>query len=682
MPSLTDSVRATIRRYRMIAPGKPVVVAVSGGPDSLCLLDVLANLCAELMCTLHVVHLDHRLRGAQSAAEAAFVAETAERLGIAATVEAVDVRALAVERNLNLHAAGRLARYRLLARVALTIGAQAVATAHHADDQAETVLLHLVRGAGVEGLRGIRPVVAWGEWRVIGDMDEDDRAALPHDEHTPRLIRPLLNVARADIETYCVEHGLVPRRDPSNVDRRYLRTRIRQDVLPALATLNPQIVAALGRTASACAETADFIEQELNRVWDALTTARTDRLSFDGRRWRDLHPALQHAAIRRAYTLIGGSDTLGYDDVMRACDAVGRGVGRRIELPGGVALVTDYDGGFGIIRGEPAPGEGLRLPVIETTLTVPGCIELHGGRALCADYRPAAPSSRWEVFLDAAACAAPLTVRRRRPGDRMRLVGGRGTRRIQDIMVDAKIPRALRAEWPLVVAGERIVWLPGIGVAEEVGASTGQAALHLWIEGISDEDEPGGIAIVKEHSMHDDMAKILLTAEQIQERVRALGAQITADYRPLGDLLLVGVLKGCAMFMVDLARAIDLPLGMDFIATSSYGKTTESSGVVRMLKDLDTDIAGRHVLIVEDIIDSGLTLAYLRGHLMRRNPASLRICALLNKPERRRADIPIDYLGFDIPNEFVVGYGLDFDEKYRNLPYIGVLHERIYHTTA
>jgi hypoxanthine phosphoribosyltransferase (EC 2.4.2.8) len=195
----------------------------------------------------------------------------------------------------------------------------------------------------------------------------------------------------------------------------------------------------------------------------------------------------------------------------------------------------------------------------------------------------------------------------------MRLTGGRGTRRIQDIMVDARIPRALRAEWPLVVAGERIVWLPGIGVAEEVRASTGHAALHLWIEGISDEDEPGGIAVVKEHSMHDDMAKILLTAEQIQERVRALGAQITTDYRPLGDLLLVGVLKGCAMFMVDLARAIDLPLGMDFIATSSYGKTTESSGVVRMLKDLDTDIAGRHVLIVEDIIDSGLTLAYLRG---------------------------------------------------------------------
>ena len=682
MPSLVESVRATIRRYRMIASGKPVVVAVSGGPDSLCLLDVLVNLHAELMCTLHVVHLDHRLRGAQAAAEAAFVAEIAERMGIAATIEAVDVRALAAERHLNLHAAGRLARYRLLAQVALTIGAQAVATAHHADDQAETVLLHLVRGAGVEGLRGIRPVVAWEEWRAIGDMNDDALAVSPTDRHAPRLIRPLLEVARADIETYCVERGLVPRRDPSNVDRRYLRTRIRQDVLSVLATLNPQIVAALGRTASACAETADFIEQELDRVWAALTLTQTDRLTFDGRCWRDLHPALQHAAIRRAYALIGGSDTLGYDDVTRACDAVGRGVGRRIELPGGVALVTDYDGGFGIIRGEPAPGDGLRLPVGEATLTVPGCIALHDGRVLCADYGLAAASSRWEVFLDAAICAAPLTVRRRRPGDRMRLAGARGTRRIQDIMVDARVPRALRAEWPLVVAGERIVWVPGIGMAEGACASPGQVAIRVWIEGLSDTGESAGVDVVKEHSMHDDMAKILLTAEQIQERVRALGAQITADYRPLGDLLLVGVLKGCAMFMVDLARAIDLPLGMDFIATSSYGKTTESSGVVRMLKDLDTDIAGRHVLIVEDIIDSGLTLAYLRGHLLRRNPASLRICALLNKPERRRADIPIDYLGFDIPNEFVVGYGLDFAEKYRNLPYIGILHERIYHTTV
>ncbi|HMQ34561.1 MAG TPA: hypoxanthine phosphoribosyltransferase [Chloroflexaceae bacterium] len=178
--------------------------------------------------------------------------------------------------------------------------------------------------------------------------------------------------------------------------------------------------------------------------------------------------------------------------------------------------------------------------------------------------------------------------------------------------------------------------------------------------------------------MHHDMARVLITAEEIQRRVRELGAQITADYAGLDDLLLVGVLKGCAMFMVDLARAVELPLAIDFIAVASYGASTESSGVVRMLKDLDADIAGRHLLIVEDIIDSGLTLAYLRGQLLQRNPASLRICTLLNKPERRTADVPVEYLGFDIPNEFVVGYGLDYAERYRNLPYIGVLKPEIY----
>ena len=178
--------------------------------------------------------------------------------------------------------------------------------------------------------------------------------------------------------------------------------------------------------------------------------------------------------------------------------------------------------------------------------------------------------------------------------------------------------------------------------------------------------------------MDRDIDKILLSSEQIQARVCELGEQIVRDYMPLGDLLLVGVLKGCMMFMVDLARAIPFPLGIDFIATSSYGHSTESSGVVRVLKDLDTDIAGRQVLIVEDIIDSGLTLAYLRSQLLRRNPAGLRVCALLNKPDRREADVPVDYLGFDIPNEFVVGYGLDYGERYRNLPYIGVLKQEVY----
>ena len=178
--------------------------------------------------------------------------------------------------------------------------------------------------------------------------------------------------------------------------------------------------------------------------------------------------------------------------------------------------------------------------------------------------------------------------------------------------------------------------------------------------------------------MHTDIERILISTDDLSARIAELGKQIASDYADTKNLLLVGVLKGCMMFMVDLARAIELPLAIDFIAVSSYGKSTESSGVVRMLKDLDTDIANYHVLIIEDIIDSGLTLAYLRSQLLRRNPASLRICTLLNKPERRTADVPVDYVGFDIPNEFVVGYGLDYGEIYRNLPYIGVLKASVY----
>jgi hypoxanthine phosphoribosyltransferase len=171
--------------------------------------------------------------------------------------------------------------------------------------------------------------------------------------------------------------------------------------------------------------------------------------------------------------------------------------------------------------------------------------------------------------------------------------------------------------------------------------------------------------------------KVLIDDAQVQAKIRELGTQITADYAGK-DLLLVGVLKGALLFIVDLARQIDLPLELDFMAISSYGAATETSGVVRILKDLDTSIEGRDVLIVEDIIDSGLTLNYIVEHLRNRGPASIKICSLLNKPSRRRVDVKVDYRGFDIPDEFVVGYGLDFQQRYRNVPFVGVLKPETY----
>jgi hypoxanthine phosphoribosyltransferase len=168
------------------------------------------------------------------------------------------------------------------------------------------------------------------------------------------------------------------------------------------------------------------------------------------------------------------------------------------------------------------------------------------------------------------------------------------------------------------------------------------------------------------------VSKVLIEEDALAARVAELGSEISSDYAEKG-LLLVGVLKGAVFFMADLMRQLSIPCEVDFMAISSYGASTDSSGVVRILKDLDINIEGRDVLVVEDIIDSGLTLSYLIRNLESRNPASLEICALLTKPERREIDVHVRYTGFEIPNEFVIGYGLDFDERYRNLPYVAVL---------
>lgn len=183
--------------------------------------------------------------------------------------------------------------------------------------------------------------------------------------------------------------------------------------------------------------------------------------------------------------------------------------------------------------------------------------------------------------------------------------------------------------------------------------------------------------------MYDgDIATTLVTEQAIRDKIVELAAEIGRDYvadrAPASDLLLVGVLKGAVMFMSDLARALPVPVQLEFMAVSSYGSATSSSGVVRILKDLDRDIAGRHVLIVEDIIDSGLTLSWLLKNLESRGPASLQVCTLLRKPDAVKVDVPVRYVGFDIPNEFVVGYGLDYAERYRDLPFIGTLDPTVY----
>lgn len=178
-------------------------------------------------------------------------------------------------------------------------------------------------------------------------------------------------------------------------------------------------------------------------------------------------------------------------------------------------------------------------------------------------------------------------------------------------------------------------------------------------------------------SMNDDIRAVLVSEQQLKDKVAQLGAQISQDYAGK-DLVLVSILKGAVVFMADLMRAVTIPCSIDFMVVSSYGAGTTTTGLVKIIKDLDSDLSGKDVLIVEDILDTGVTLSNLVPMLKMRDPNSVRSCAILDKPSRRRADIQADYIGFQVPDEFVVGYGLDYDEKYRNLPYVGVLKPSVY----
>ena len=177
--------------------------------------------------------------------------------------------------------------------------------------------------------------------------------------------------------------------------------------------------------------------------------------------------------------------------------------------------------------------------------------------------------------------------------------------------------------------------------------------------------------------MINDVEKVLLSEEQLSQKIAELGEEISKDFQGK-EIVAICVLKGAILFMADLARAVKVPMALDFMAVSSYGNGTSTSGTVRILKDLDNSIEGKHVLVVEDIIDSGVTLKYLLKNLKSRKPASIKLCTLLNKPERRRVEVDIDYCGFTVPDYFLVGYGLDYAEKYRNLPFIGILKPAIY----
>ncbi len=461
---LIDKVRATIHSCGLLHSGETVVVAVSGGPDSLCLLHVLRQLQGELGIALHVAHLDHGLRGEESAADAAFVAELARDWGLAATVEAADVRAVQQAQRLSLEEAARYVRYAFLARVAAAVGTPTVAVGHTADDQVETILIHFLRGAGLAGLRGMLPLQEMAVRPLRADLASGEKPAAPL-----RLVRPLLEVTHAEVEAYCAEHGLTPRRDRSNEDEAILRNRLRRRLLPALEAYNPNLRATMLRAARALADDYAYLQAEVARLWPALAQETADAVAFDLAAWRGLHPALQRHLLREAVARRqGGWQDVGAGHMEKALAVAEKRVGAQVALPNGLRVTKSYTH---LIVGQaaagPVPASQPLLNVEQLPLAIPGVTPLPGSpwqvqaevvERIAGELPPPSP---YAVTVDFAAVGSELVLRRRRPGDRFQPLGLGGSQKLQDFFVDHKVPREWRDLVPIVATPRQIVWVVG-----------------------------------------------------------------------------------------------------------------------------------------------------------------------------------------------------------------------------
>jgi len=483
---LIAQVRATIQEQGLFRPGEAVVVAVSGGPDSLCLLHVLRQLQDELGIALHVAHLDHGLRGAESAADAAFVAEMARAWGLPATIEAADVRAVQQAQRLSLEEAARYVRYAFLARVAANVGTSTVAVGHTADDQVETILIHFLRGAGLAGLRGMLPVQEMAVRPLRADLSPDEQPAAPI-----RLVRPLLAVTRAEVEAYCAEHGLAPRHDRSNEDEAILRNRLRRRLLPTLETYNPNLRATLLRAAHALADDYAYLQAEVERLWPTLAQETADAVAFDLAAWRGLPPALQRHLLREAVARRqGGWQDVGAGHMEKALAVANKRVGAQVTLPNGLRVSRSYTHLIvGRAAAAPVPVDQPLLTLEQLPLDIPGVTPLPGSpwqvqaeivERMAEELPPPAP---YAVTVDLAAVGSELVLRRRRPGDRFQPQGLGGSQKLQDFFVDHKVPRAWRDLVPIVATPRQIVWVVGyrLDARAQVTAATRRVLTLVFI---------------------------------------------------------------------------------------------------------------------------------------------------------------------------------------------------------
>jgi tRNA(Ile)-lysidine synthase len=429
----------------------PLLVGVSGGADSVCLLIALAGLRGTSTLELHAAHLNHGLRGAESDADAAYVERLCASLAVPLVLDSADVEGYRKRRRLSLEEAGRNARYGFFAATAKRVGARAVALGHTADDQVETVLMHILRGSGLAGLRGMEPV---SRWRVRGGEDLV-------------LLRPLLETRRSETEEYCEVLKLDPCTDSTNESPEFLRNRLRQELVPLLRGYNPRVDEGILRLAAAAGEADDYLRQEAARAWRRIGRMESGEALIDAAGFGRLPPALQVEVLRTALSQLRG-DLRGIEatHLQKMVELVAGAAGRSVDLPGRLSFVAGYE------RHQIGPRRAAAPRVLKRKrrLNVPGVTELPGWRvdARLVPVKGAdLQASGYVVHLAPGVASDGLWAAARRDGDRFRPLGLGGAKKLQDYMVDSKVPRDMRAGIPIVWDSRDILWVVGYRIAEK-----------------------------------------------------------------------------------------------------------------------------------------------------------------------------------------------------------------------
>ncbi|MFC1948999.1 tRNA lysidine(34) synthetase TilS [Chloroflexota bacterium] len=443
---LEQRVLKFIQEHNLVSGRHRVLVAVSGGPDSVCLLHILTKLQQGLNIELHIAHLDHQLRGEESAADARYVSQLARQLDIPATIEARDVNDYKARYHTSLEEAAREVRYAFLAEVSGSIGADCVATGHTAGDHIETVLLHLIRGTGTRGLRGLQQVshLSSPEWSLT-------------------LIRPLLIVNRQETERYCDVCRLEPRFDASNLSMSPLRNRVRHQLLPLLGEYNSQIDSALLRTARIAADDLACLDEISTGLASAIVQKQGENIALDRDKFLGLPAALKRHLLRRVIEeLLGSLKDIEARHIEEIIVASGKPAGTSINLPGGLVFVVEYD------RYLLAPAAALLCPLPnisgEYELKIPGETVLPGWRVVATTIGREQMEARedgYTAYFNLDSAGDKVVVRSRRRGDRFQPLGMSQSKKLGEYMIDAKVPRAWRQRVLILCSPEHILWVVG-----------------------------------------------------------------------------------------------------------------------------------------------------------------------------------------------------------------------------